>query len=286
MIEKTTKLQTQSKLEGLEKHAIPAFFALSFAIAWAIWIPTAVLAPQRLAVAVLPGAWAPSLSAVILTAATSGWSGVKGLLGRFLRWRANILWYLAALLGIGALVYLAIGLHVLLGGSAPEPALPEGLPDIPLLVYIPIAFSVNIIAGGPLAEEFGWRGFALPRLQSRIGALAASLVIGVLWGLWHLPFFVFAGGGQVVGHIPFHWFILLTTAWSVLFAWVYNNSGGSVLMAVLFHSAVNTWMGAAGYLQTGGGEMRPLVLNVVLTWLAVLVVVVVCGPERLSRGRE
>ena len=134
--------------------------------------------------------------------------------------------------------------------------------------------------GGPIAEELGWRGFALPRLQARIGALAAGLVIGVAWGLWHLPFFLFGEGASVVGGMPFVWYVLLIVAWSVLMTWVYNNTRGSVLLAILFHAAINTTMGSLGLAQASEGNQL-LGLNVALTWLVVAVVSILFSPMRL-----
>ena len=86
-----------------------------------------------------------------------------------------------------------------------------------------------------------------------------------------------------MGNVPFGWFVGLTTAWSVLFAWVTNNARQSLLIPILFHSAINTWLGALGILGVTGGDLRPLILNVALTWVTVVVLVVIYGPQRLSR---
>jgi membrane protease YdiL (CAAX protease family) len=267
-----------------KQHPTGAFFILSYAIAWAIWIPTGVLAPHLLPVLSLPGAWAPTVSAIALTGMIEGKAGVRSLLRRALLWRVGVQWYAVAVFGVALIGWAAIALHVALGGTVPQPDLPSGAPAEMLPVVLPILFLSNVFVGGPIAEELGWRGYAQPRLQVRIGALAAGLVTGVAWGLWHLPFFLFAGGASVVGGMPFVWYALLVTAWSVLMAWVCNHTRGSVLLAILFHAAINTTLGSLGLARTSEGNQL-VVLNVALTWVVVAAIAILFGPAHLVRGR-
>jgi membrane protease YdiL (CAAX protease family) len=102
--------------------------------------------------------------------------------------------------------------------------------------------------------------------------------------LWHLPFFLFAEGASVIGDIPFVWYLLLVVAWSVLMTWVYNNARGSVLLAILFHAAINTTMGSLGLAQASEGHQL-VGLNVALTWLVVAVVAILFGPVRLTHKK-
>ena len=191
--------------------------------------------------------------------------------------------YFGVVFGIALIGVAAIALHVSLGGTVPQSTLPAGIPTNQLYVFLPIIYLSNIFVGGPIAEEFGWRGFALPKLQARIGALSAGLVIGVVWGLWHLPFFIFPEGALVIGNIPFVWYLPLVTAWSVLFTWIYNNTKGSVLMMILFHAAINTTLGSLGLFQITSEGVRPLLLNVALTWVVVAIIAAVFGPAQLTR---
>lgn len=270
-----------------KRYPLVTFFILTYVIAWTILIPLGVFLPHLLTnPVILIGGWSPTISAIILTGLTSGKAGVRELLRRGLRWWVGIHWYLVVFFGIAIIGAGAIALNVLLGGTVPQLNLPTGVPSEPLYVIIPILFLSNIFIGGPIAEEFGWRGFALPRLQARIGALFAGLVIGVIWGLWHLPFFIFSEGAPVVGNLPFLWFLLLAVAWSVLFTWVYNNTKGSVLMMILFHTAINTTLGSLGLFQITSEGTRPLILNVMLTWIVVAIVVAVFGPTCLARTRK
>ncbi len=115
-------------------------------------------------------------------------------------------------------------------------------------------------------------------MRERMPALNASLIIGVIWAIWHLPFFIFPAWRVIVGDIPFLWFALLTTSWSVLFAWVYVNTE-SILMPVLFHAAINTTLGTLGVLGQSSGNSTPLILNIIFVWIAVAVVVVLFGTD-------
>ena len=176
---------------------------------------------------------------------------------------------------------------MLFGISAPEISLPGGLPREALIGFLPIFFLINIFMGGPLAEDIGWRGYILPKMRKQMSALNASLIIGIIWAIWHLPYFIFPGWSSATGNVPFLWFALLTTSWSVLFAWVYVNTE-SILMPVLFHAAINTTLGTLGVLGKGGENIMPLMLNTFLTWIAVGIIVVVFGKDliRSSQVRE
>ncbi|MGZ9223514.1 MAG: CPBP family glutamic-type intramembrane protease, partial [Anaerolineales bacterium] len=262
----------------VKNSPITAFFVLTFVIAWSIWLPVGLLAPQYFLLTVIPGAWAPSISAVLLTGLAEGKTGIRQFLGKLLKWRVGFQWYLIVLFGIAAIAYAAVGINLLFGGRVPEILLPDGLPPDTWLVVLPILFLVNIFVGGPLAEDIGWRGYILPKLRERMNALNASLVIGIVWVLWHAPFYFFPEGRVAVGHVPFIWFALMTIAWSVLFAWVYVNTE-SILMPVLFHAAINTTLGTLGVLGQSSGDIMPLILNTVLTWVAVGVVVIVFGRD-------
>lgn len=188
------------------------------------------------------------------------------------------------LFGIAALAYLAIGVGIVLGIPAPGISLPNGLPPEALPGALPIIFLVNIFLGGPLAEDIGWRGYILPKLHERTSAWNASLLIGGVWAIWHLPYFMFPQWASVVGNIPFFWFALLTTGWRVLFAWVYMNTE-SILMPVLFHAAINTTLGSLGVLGQSSGNLAPLLLNTLFTWVAVGIVVATFGRDLKSDAK-
>jgi membrane protease YdiL (CAAX protease family) len=267
----------------LKQNPLPAFFLLTFLFAWLIWLPLGWLASENVLLT-LPGMWAPTFSALILIGLSEGRDGIKGFLKKVLHWRVGLGWYLVVLFGVAAIACLSIGIGILFGVPAPELTLPAGVPRQAWIGFLPVFFLVNIFVGGPLAEDIGWRGYILPKLRERVSALNASLVIGVVWAIWHLPFFIFPWRG-LVGNIPFIWFTLLTTSWSVLFAWVYVNTE-SILMPVLFHAAINTTLGTLGVLGHGTENLLPLLLNLALTWLAVGVVVKVFGIDLQRRSSK
>jgi membrane protease YdiL (CAAX protease family) len=223
--------------------------------------------------------WGPGVAAIIATSLTVGRGGVRDLLRRYLIWRVHPGWYLAALFGTAGFILGGIGLHVLLGGKAP--ALPAA--SVPLAT-VALVFVVTVIFGVIVnTEDLAWRGFALPQLQPAFGPLIASLLIGIPEGLTHLPYFFVPGDfRQQVG---LFWFMAFSVAIVILMTWMFNNTRGSVLLAVLYHSGQNAW---ANLLDTtprpGPNDLRPFILAVALMWVAAIVVIAVFGPARLSRA--
>lgn len=223
------------------------FYVIAFAISWLVQIPI-VAAARGLVQVDLPdslgflSAAAPMISALVVTARLGGMIGVRRLLSRLLRWRVTLRWYAVALLGFPALALVAIGLGFLLTGQLPDFSasyVGRVLPQLPgalsFWLLLPPFLLYSIATTIP--EEVGWRGFALPRLQSRYGSLWASLVVGVLWGFWHLPLFFSPDAAQ--SGISFPLFLAVTIFSSFLFTWVFNRTEGSLLMVVLLHSSFN-----------------------------------------------
>jgi membrane protease YdiL (CAAX protease family) len=255
---------------------------LTFLIAWSIWLPLGIFAPHKVLLT-LPGAWAPTLSALILNGLSDGKAGVRQFLRRVIYWRVDLRWYVVVLFSIAIIAYLSIGVGLMLGVPAPEISLPNGLPRNGLLIALPILFLINSFVGGPLAEDIGWRGYILPTLRERMSAFTASLIIGVIWSIWHLPYFIFPEWNAVVGSIPFLWFMLLTTSWSVLLAWVYVHTE-SILMPVLYHAAINTTLGTLGVLGQDDKALRLIIINTAITWVMAGIVVAMYGFD-LKRSR-
>ena len=131
-----------------------------------------------------------------------------------------------------------------------------------------------------LGEELGWRGYALPKLLERFSPLVASLILGVLWGLWHLPTFYIAGTPQF-GQ-PIIAFLIMTTAYSILLSWVFLHTRGSVLIATLFHGAINV---SQGFFLAGTDPAVRYWWLALAYGTAALVLAVVLGPG-LSRRRR
>ena len=264
------------------------FFVLAYAISWSLWLP-AVLgglssdSPFVVALLLL-GACGPSLAALLLTGLRQGRPGLKGLLGRLLKWRIGLRWYAAVLLGTPVLGLLAVALHDSAGGPhlAFSPALPW--------VFLPVAFLLGLF-GGPLNEEIGWRGYALPRLQAERTALISSIVLGTVWCFWHLPLFLLAGTSQ--SEMPFPAYLACVVALSVLITCLYNGAGGSLVIAVLAHAAFNFTAGVlfpilpvpAGEdasppaASVGADGPAPFLIFTALLCLAALLVVLLRGRD-------
>jgi len=128
----------------------------------------------------------PTLAAFVMTAVSQGRAGILQLLRRYILWRVGLRWYLLVLLGVPVLLLIAV---------LPLPGALSAL-RLPALTFWPtylLIYLLFLVFEGPLGGEPGWRGFALPRLQQRSGPLVGSLLLGVLWGLWHLPLFFIPG---------------------------------------------------------------------------------------------
>ena len=211
--------------------SLPVFFTATFAVAWVFFIPVAAAIPHSGVLGsmlVTLGAFAPSLVALALTARDEGQPGVRALLARTVQGGMAARWYLFAV-GYTAAVKLCVALlHRALTGAWPR------FGTLPLYV---IPFAIAISTPVQAGEEIGWRGYALPRLARRIGLAPASLVLGVIWALWHLPLF-FVRWADTYGQ-SFPMYALQVTALSVAFAWLWVRTGRSLLLTMLLHAAVN-----------------------------------------------
>ncbi len=209
------------------------------------------------------GGFGPSIAAIAVVSFVGGRKGLRGWLVRCLQWRIGWRWLAIAFFLPLAVMALAAAVHVALGGTiASSPASGH-------VLLAAINFVLVLLLGGPLGEEFGWRGYALPVLQERYSWRVASLILGVIWGMWHLPLFYIADAVQ--SHIPFALFMVNTVALSVLFAWLFNRTGGSVLPALVLHTAVNAWSWVIPVMvMREGGTLRPYELAVGLLVLIAL----------------
>ena len=266
------------------------YFVLAFAFTWFFW-GLQLLVVQGVVPALpgltLVGAFGPMVAAVAITAQESGRAGVRSLLGRIVRWRVAPTWYGAALLGPILLYMAAMALHVALGGQPPD--LPALIGMLPTILVLSVYFL--IVAG--LGEEVGWRGYALPKLQARYGALLASAILGVAWALWHLPLFFNPSVGSY-SDLPFVLWLAYIIPFSILITWVFNSTGGSVLMAMLVHAVMNAsgemWKAIPEYstrptsaIEAATETGHVYLMLTVVVWVAAAAVVLVYGPLDLSR---
>jgi len=261
-----------------------AFFTLAFAISWAAFFleraarqalfPDAVLFTLNLVVK-----FGPSAAGLIVVGATELAGGIRELLSGLLKWRVALHWYVLALFGPAALMLAAITLSLPLGSRALEDADWQWPRSAGLLLSL---FATRFFIGGGLGEELGWRGFALPRLQPRYGHLRASLLIGLMWGLWHLP-------GNLSSNSPLLALLaqmILTLSLSIIFSWVYHRTGGSLLVVSLLHAANNAY---SAFFETTlpalGDEIGWIALYVVFIIGVAAIVIRKAGLASSPRGR-
>jgi membrane protease YdiL (CAAX protease family) len=223
--------------EATRLRSLLVYFALTFAVGWSLWLVGAALL-LRVDVSAgrslffLPGTFAPAIVALWM-AQRSRVPGMAGeLVERIFQWRVKARWYLFAVSYMIVAKLLAAGFYRIYAGTWPE----FGFVPIYLMV-LGTAFSVPVQAG----EEIGWRGYALPRLADAVGLRAAGLILGMIWALWHLPLFLIPGTDST-GQ-PFVIFFLAVTAVSVAMTWLYLKTGGSLLLAMLMHAAINNTTG-------------------------------------------
>jgi uncharacterized protein len=260
--------------QSIRRHPLTVFFVLAFGFTWVVWVPRA--AGAQLGVLGQVWTWTSAIAALLAAALTGGGAAVRELLARLVRWRVGWRWYLVVILGPAVFTLVVAGVYVLLGGSWAT-AVPPVLSESPLLL-LPLFFLILALTDG-LGEELAWRGFALPRLLLRHNALIASLILGALWGLWHLPL-VWTEGATIYQQ-PLWLFFVDILAKSVLFTWVFLHTRGSVLLAVLLHASTNMFV-VSPTLATSG-DLTLLLLAAAAKWVLVIVVILVSGPE-LARG--
>src|SRR5215212_8949135 len=234
-------VQSASPYKGLlARHPLVFFFIFAFAGTWLFELPYVL---SEYGVGLLPYSspvllWTspvsvfvgPFLAAFIMTGVTEGRAGVRRFLRRFVLWRVGFRWYVFAFVGVPVIALLSVVVTPGVLGSF------QGLGVLAPLPLLGI-FAYALFPGGALGEEPGWRGYALPRLQALHGPLVGSLILGPLWALWHLP--LFFTPWNVLTTFNLVVFVLATTCLAIMYTWVFNNTKGSVLMAILIHATFN-----------------------------------------------
>ena len=234
----TDQRQGAAQAGLLARYPVTFYFFFAYAFAWLVWVPVALSqdgagflafhSPIGVSASVVIASFVgPFLSAFIMTGITEGREGIGRLLRRCVLWRVGFGWYLFIVIGIPLI--LVLGVMILPGAT-------ESFKGRASLVAIPwLSQIVYVFLHGPLGEEPGWRGFALPRLQRMHGPLGASLILGPLWALWHLPFFWVPAWNFPPTLANILLFVIASIPVTIVMTWVFNNTKGSVLMAILGH---------------------------------------------------
>lgn len=267
----------------IKAHDLLTYFVLAFLFTYAAWSVTLLSPvendPDRMTD--LPslfqflGMWGPGLAGILVTALTRGRAGLKELFRRVLLWRAPLRWYLFILLLWPIVLILRdfliagiTGQTVSFQWSGWSQTMNWGL-------------AQPLILGFWACEEIGWRGFALPRLQSRWNALTSSLILGTVWALWHLPLFF-------MGLPPLAYWIF-TVSVTVLMVWIMNNNQGSVFLAIFFHYWINAYgngIHADRFVVGGANPVQQTFIQALLLAAVAAGVVALYGYRTLTRGRE
>lgn len=253
-------------------RAIFVFVALAFVWAWGVGFAGAQAAARSPALSaalfVLAG-FGPSLAGFTVAAVFSNRAGLRGWLSRCLNGRVGWRWYLLAVLAPPAVMVCSLIMDVALGGALPAfPAAGHSL-------LVIANFGLVLLIGGPLGEEFGWRGYLTPALTARMDWRVASLLIGCVWGLWHLPLFFMTGTPQA--QMPMGVFLLNILAGSVLFGWLFERTARSIVPALVLHTSLNGFAGVLAIVPTAATS-QPYIL---VTWLLVLIAaVLLILPDR------
>ncbi|MEZ4869451.1 MAG: CPBP family intramembrane glutamic endopeptidase [Caldilineaceae bacterium] len=241
----------------VKDHPLPAYFVLAYLLTWAL-LPLLLV---NLALGVF-GLLMPAVAAIVVAGLSEGADGVKQMLRPLFIWRIQPLWY-GVVLGLPILLsLLAVGVGGLWGWPV----------QMQTAEFTPLLLTVFVLVVG---EEIGWRSFALPRLLQRYSPVTASLLLGFLWAGWHLPMFVIPGTPMM--DIPFPAYLCWVVGLTFLFTWLYQQTQGSLLLATLFHGAVNS----LGVINTAlsPAEWRWLLATVYCV-AALLVVIATRGTRR------
>ncbi|KAB1196451.1 MULTISPECIES: CPBP family intramembrane glutamic endopeptidase [Haloferax] len=258
-------------------RAVAVFLLLTFGWSWVFWVPRALVSEGYIeSFPLLPelGAFGPTIAAFVLVVYADGLQGAKRLAGRALQLDYPKRWVGVALLFAPVVVFASLAVAV---ATDTTPSFPWA----GNLLVLPIAFVFILLLGGPIQEEFGWRGYLLDALQERFGAVVSGVIIGLTWAIWHVPLF-YIPSETIYYQNPFLGFAVSITLFSVLLTWVYNNTNRSLLPALLFHASFNWSQAMFPILDSDPASLTFVALLAVST----IAVAVYWGRERLVRGGD
>jgi membrane protease YdiL (CAAX protease family) len=263
-------------LKILKKYQIVTYCVLTFLLTWLFWgilyinpkgMYDPILHKSSFLTLFLLGGTVPCIASVFLTGLFDGKTGIKRLLKKLIIWKVSPFYYLFVLFITIFIIYVPLwicnstGIHYRF--------YPNNNVSLVLLNLILVS-----LYEGPLGEEMGWRGFVLPKLQKKFNPITSSLILGLIWGLWHLPLFFINGDSHYKA--PFTLFLIIVVCLSILYTWVYNKTKGSLLLVSLFHGSYNTTLGYVfgKYMPYFIKEVNNYTIILFVTLLVILLIVI------------
>ncbi|NHK30354.1 MAG: CPBP family intramembrane metalloprotease [Asgard group archaeon] len=270
------------------------FFVISFGWSWILLLPKVLASYELLTLPewlsqTLGGfaTFGPFIGAIIIVGIRRRGKGIRKLLKRGIEINFNKKWLIPTFLLIPVMAGISFGITLLIF----ENALESDYYNWGLVVGVAV---IGFFVGGPLGEEFGWRGFALDPLQKRLGATGASLVLGAIWSLWHLPLHFIKETTQY--YIPIWAFFLMNTTLAIFYTWLYNNTNRSILVAIIFHWIANVAGALLPYWQLGlindqmsDGLLLPtygMLIGFGITLLTAIIIIITFSWKKLTLIKE
>jgi uncharacterized protein len=242
------------------RHPLGAFFVVAFALSWTYWIPIALSGGH---LSHFPGLLGPMLAALLVTALTDGWKGVRDLVDRMTRWRVSWKWYAVAGIPVAAAL-VALGIEAMVGRDLPSLDRLGDMPGLPKVGWV-LLFAVALLING-FGEETGWRGFAWSRLRERHSLAGAALFLAVPWALWHVPTFWLDTGMSGFSLLMVPGFVIALASGAVVLGWLYERANSSILIVALWHTMLNMVSATRG----AEGIIAAVVSGVVIVWAVMI----------------
>jgi membrane protease YdiL (CAAX protease family) len=256
-------------INWVKRNSVISYFMIAFVVSWSFEIPLALLHQGIISVQIPMwlhyfASLGPLTAALLMTFLTEGSLGLRNLIARVFKWRVDPCYYaFAILVPVGLFAFAAI-LNRIITGNWPHLALLGEVDYLPFLTPLG-ALGIWLITFG-LGEETGWRGYALPHLQKTRSATTATLILGLLWACWHLPMFFYRDTYIQMGIMGFPMLALSLLFAAMIFTWLYNSTGGSLWIVIVFHAVFN-WLTA----NEAGGQFAGMILSVAIIFGALYI---------------
>lgn len=221
--------------KAVKQNPFLFFLLFTFAISWGTGFPTVFIPGKFEGLSYLSN-FGPALGALIVIGIVEGPDGIKRLFRSLFQWRVKFIWYLVVLLGPALTMMTAVIFYYAFTGNGLAQSFNDWLSVFPQHLLVVVSLFIFMMIG-IWGEEIGWRGFALPRLQKIYHPVSASLILGAIWAVWHLPLFFIENSPQA--EMGMAYFFLATLGYSILYSWIFNGSKESLFMIWLLHSMNN-----------------------------------------------